>query len=119
MEQRDRAERATPPLRSTSSVGTHADPADATGDSDGSLAVPEVAVSRVVRSSQTATTCELRVLTTAAELVASNTMIGTLRLITQEPQDDYEYLINYVLTELSDHALTEQALGPRPRALPA
>jgi len=50
---------------------------------------------------------------------ASGEMIGTLRLITIEPQPDYEELVRSVLVELDDQALTDQVLGPRPHSLPS
>lgn len=75
----DRAERVTPQPRSNPSVGTHADAGDAgtaSTESDVSLAVPSVSPMSpvspgVVRDPQTAATCELRVLTTIADLVES------------------------------------------------
>jgi len=50
---------------------------------------------------------------------ASGEMIGTLRLITIEPQPDYEDLVRSVLVELGDRQLTDSVLGPRPHSLPS
>lgn len=108
---------------------------------------------------QSATSCEIRVLASVAELVesyrlrhevyralgylqrahrsrleidaydraaipfgafdpASGAMVGTLRLLTAEPQPEYERMVDSVLTEARDGELTEQASKPRPRPLP-
>jgi hypothetical protein len=49
----------------------------------------------------------------------SHAMIGTLRLITTEPQPEYEGLIRRILADLADDALTQQALGPWAHPLPS
>jgi predicted GNAT family N-acyltransferase len=51
--------------------------------------------------------------------IVSGTLLGTLRLITTERQPDYARMIEHVLTEVGDAELAAQALGPRPRPLPA
>jgi predicted GNAT family N-acyltransferase len=50
---------------------------------------------------------------------ASGVMIGTLRLVTTEPQPRYDGLIRCILASLDDAVLAEQALGSRRRALPS
>jgi predicted GNAT family N-acyltransferase len=49
----------------------------------------------------------------------SGTMIGTLRLVTTEPQPAYESLIQGILDELGDEDLTRQARAPWPYPLPS
>jgi len=49
----------------------------------------------------------------------SGEMIGTLRLITIEPQPDYEELVRSILVELGDPQLIGAVLGPRPHSLPS
>lgn len=49
----------------------------------------------------------------------SGVMIGTLRLVTTEPQPDYEGSIRQVLADHADEELTKQALGPWPHRLPS
>jgi len=50
---------------------------------------------------------------------ASGEMIGTLRLITIEPQPDYQDLVRSILVEVDRPQLTESVLGPRPHSLPS
>jgi predicted GNAT family N-acyltransferase len=49
----------------------------------------------------------------------SGVMIGTLRLVTTEPQRHYEGLIRCIIGSLDDTALAEQALGARRHLLPS
>jgi len=49
----------------------------------------------------------------------SGAMIGMVRLVTTEPQPDYEHSIRCILAELADEELTKQALGPWPHPLPS
>lgn len=49
----------------------------------------------------------------------SGVMIGTLRLVTTEPQPDHEGSIRRVLADCADEELTKQALGPWPHRLPS
>jgi hypothetical protein len=132
MEQRlDRVGRVSPPLRSTSSVGTHA---QTTTTLRALTTVTELIESYRLRYETYSALGYLRNFNQAkleidpydlssipfgAFDATSGAMIGTLRLITRQPQHDYAYLISYLLGELSDRDLTRQALGPRPRALPA
>jgi hypothetical protein len=51
--------------------------------------------------------------------VVSGTLVGTLRLITTERQQDYAHMVEHVVTEVGDDELAAQALGPPPRPLPA
>jgi predicted GNAT family N-acyltransferase len=49
----------------------------------------------------------------------SGELIGTLRLITAEPQPEIDSLVHCVLGSFADRVLTRQALAPRPRPLPS
>lgn len=49
----------------------------------------------------------------------SGRMIGTLRLITLEPQPDYAQLVRRVISMCDDRELADQASGPRPHLLPS
>jgi len=51
--------------------------------------------------------------------LASGALIGTLRLITPEPQPVYAALVGSLIDSLVDPDLADQALAPRQRALPS
>lgn len=46
-------------------------------------------------------------------------MIGTLRLITGEPQSDYDYMLRYIVASTGDRLLARRAWGPYPHPLPS
>lgn len=136
-------------------------PGPAGSDDDASASAPASPMSTdVVHDAQPAPTCELRVLTTVAELVesyrlrydtysalgylqffnqskleidpydlssipfgafdtASGAMIGTLRLISKEPQQEYDYLVRHIVDTHRDPELAEQTWAPRPHPLPS
>jgi GNAT superfamily N-acetyltransferase len=50
---------------------------------------------------------------------ATNEMIGTLRLVTTQPQPDYDYLIRCIISNCGDTELAQQAWGPQPHRLPS
>jgi predicted GNAT family N-acyltransferase len=49
----------------------------------------------------------------------SRTMIGTLRLVTKQPQSDFSRLVQEVLELFADDSLAMQARAPRPHILPS
>jgi hypothetical protein len=46
-------------------------------------------------------------------------MIGTLRVVTTEPQPDYDYLVRYIVASCRDTELAAQAWAPQPHPLPS
>lgn len=49
----------------------------------------------------------------------SRTMVGTLRLVTKQPQSDFSRLVQEVLELFADDSLAMQARAPRPHILPS
>jgi predicted GNAT family N-acyltransferase len=50
---------------------------------------------------------------------ATGELIGTLRVVTAEPQPDHDYLIRTIVAGCSDAELARQAWGPQPHPLPS
>lgn len=63
--------------------------------------------------------CDLSSIPFGAFHAQTGEMIGTLRLITTEPQLEYERMISCVLAEIYDSELAARALAPRQRRLPS